>query len=228
MKLEHIDYNWDNDEINDKLNSLITSAEVIQAEDFEDLSDLSFLLDEDESFSDYIAQDEDSIMFQFEYNGERFTGMKTLAMTDLFSESGEIPDLKDVEIEKSVQELNMDSLAWVLAPINSPDSFKKAGEESLNYNTSKVRSFVNEFENSARYQLLSKGKPIAAIYVKDNEIDAIYTSAEFRRKGLGRKLAMIAKNDFPELRHSDSSTAIGAKFISGVDFDKEQDSGMSY
>jgi hypothetical protein len=151
-----------------------------------------------------------------------------MGTVDLFSASGYLPDLSHVKPDQSSLQLEMDALAWVLSKRNSPNAVKHTGTEDLRYETSKVRCFINNDNNSARYQLMSKGEPVAAIFIKDNVIDSIYVSVfDFREKGLGRKLSKIAKRDFPGLEHSDSNTVLGRKFIAAVDLEQDFEMEMS-
>lgn len=225
-KLESISYRWNDHNINEKIDSIILGSESISMNEFENMTDLSYLLDEDESLSDYISQDPGAAFFKAEVDNIQLSGFKSSGHIELFSPDGEMPDLSSHEINMEIRELNMDSLAWVLSPMNSPNSIINTKSESLRYSTSKVNCF--DSDNSSRYQLMSKGKPIAAIFIKDNVIDTIYTSFEYRGKGLGRKLAEIAKKDLPDLAHSDSSTELGKKFINAVDLDRNTDSSMDY
>ena len=222
MKLEQIEYDWSNHEQNIRLETLIARANVITVNEFESKSDLEYLLDEEETFEEYISMDDESIFFEINLDNESVTGMKSLGVIHLFSKNGQLPDLNNVKPEMATQELSMNALAWVMSPINSPNSISKTNNEELEYDTGKIRKFSSNDGMNARYQAIVKGKVVAAIFIKESVTDAIYTSIEFRRKGLGKKLVQIAKNDFQHLQHSDSRTSLGTKFINGIELDNNE------
>lgn len=183
-KLQSISYDWQDRDINDKLDSMISNATPIDIDSFQSMADLEFTLDEDEFLSDSTCQDVDSVFFETIVDDQKVIGMRVAGAVNLFSETGELPNLELLEVAQCFKELQMDALAWVLSKENSPNSIMKTDEEELKYETSKVRCFTSNDGENARYQLMSKGEPIAAIFVKEDIIDTIYTSLNYRKKGL--------------------------------------------
>lgn len=100
-------------------------------------------------------------------------------------------------------------LSWILS---DPNEDSRVGKESGSLVNNGISVYRDSY-GSCRYVFYKDGEALAGIQVVSNKEDSvvanIYTKPPYRRSGLATKLFRRAKQDFPNLQHSNHLTDDG-------------------
>lgn len=164
-----------------------------------------FIEKEGYSFQDFFDMDIDSTIFKGKLNEQDFVCILHSDYHMLFTENGTRLNL---ESKNAVKHNNSENkINWILSSFNSPSTFSNMGIEKKIFKGGIFDKISSD--KSTRYVIKENDEYIAGIQVFNNTIQNIFTSKSHRRKGLAKELIKIAKNDFPDLKHSNNRTTYG-------------------
>jgi len=170
----------------------------------------SFEEEEGYTLDDLFLEDPSTTFYRGKYKGEYFFGIKSINTHYIFSNQD--IDFSDIpEYENHYY----DKMQWLLLDFQAVDTFEYMGEE---INCEQIDNEIQkiEGEHATRYIFKINDKNVAGIQVKNNIIENIFTANDYREKGLAKMLINTAKEDFPELQHSNVKTELGEKMASKI------------
>lgn len=177
------------------------------------------LLDEGESYADFVSCDEDARCYLSETGDEKVYFIQLMGNEFFFTVDGQIP-VEYVDSYESVhREMSWDGLAVTLLPGNCALS---AGRYLDEPDAQTIGPNVEVIEGEPmRFRLFRDGKAVAGLSVLNGMVEALYVSPDYRRQGLGTDLFNQARNWLGELEHSATLTESGLLFRQS--FDDKQD-----
>ena len=188
-----------------------THCKAINPVDIEDILD-SESFEEEEGYivDNLFLEDPSTTFYRGSYKGENFFGIKSINTHYIFSDNDiDFSDLPEP------QNTYYDKMQWLLLNYQAIDTFEYMGEE-INYEQIDNEIQKIEGEYATRYIFQINGKNVAGIQVKNNIIENIFTDFDYRERGLARMLINTAKEDFPDLQHSDVKTELGEKMAAKI------------
>lgn len=180
-------------------------------------SDINEILDSDSfeeeegyTLDDLFLEDPSTTFYRGKYKGEYFFGIKSINTHYIFSNNDiDFSDIPSYEI------LDYDKMQWLLLDYQAVDTFEYMGEE---FNCEQIDNNIQkiEGEDATRYIFKVGEKNVAGIQVKNDIIENIFTDFNYREKGFAKMLINTAKEDFPELQHSEIKTELGVKMAAKI------------
>lgn len=204
---------------------LKSHGQLITLEEFSENVILESYFDDDSSFEEEMAQDPDVFFYKIENGDDRCFGLKSMGLDVIFTQDGLRPDA-DEDSTSLTDQIHRNSMAWVLAPLNSPLTEGKTGTETLDFETGKLKCFEGS-SGATRFVVMKDNTAVAGLEVVNNTINSLYTHSEYRHQGFASQAVNYAKTMFPELQHSISTTSDGKAFIEKFENNNDREDDKS-
>ena len=205
--------------------TLMFNARRIDTQQMLEAVDLSSILDEDESFEDYIADDPEAACYLYDYMGEQVYFFQHAGFESFFTADGKPPAYFE-PVPDLICELHRDSLARVLLPANSPLALGIFGLELEPEMLDQDLEYIGS--STPRFRLFIDDKPVAGLSVLNGCVDKLYVSHDYRRAGLATQLFDRVRAVLGGLEHSEILTEDGKHFtknkrerdLNGLDYER--------
>lgn len=180
--------------------------------------DLQTLLDEGESYEDFVGSDDCAGCYETILPGLHTYFIQTSGFEFFFTMDGQVPNCV-FERNPVFDFVARNPMATLLLPTNHPLCAGKYGYEQSGELLSEELEMIEG--NSVRFRLYKDGIAIAGLAVKNNTVDSIYVIDEYRRAGFGTSIFRMVKSVLGTLEHSNSLTDDGKAFVSSFDKRKQ-------
>lgn len=186
------------------------NSERISHEEFIKHCSVEAILDDGETFDDYLEYNENVECFRVNLDESPSYILAHAGFEAFFTPNGEkLSYFNEPGNYLMNEQMWGEGLAKVLAPANSAAALNNGLEIDRGMITQHVQHLAGDHD---RYLLHVKGNIVAGILVKDNTVDTLYVCKGSRREGYASALLKVAKSLHPDLQHSDTLTSDGKAF----------------
>ncbi|MDU8350590.1 hypothetical protein RYA05_01655 [Pseudomonas syringae pv. actinidiae] len=190
------------------------NSERISHEEFIKHCSVEAILDEGETFQDYLEYNENVECFRVNLAESPSYILAHAGFEAFFTPNGaKLSYFNEPGNQLMNEQMWGEGLAKVLAPANSAAGLNNGLERDKGMISQHVQHLEGDHD---RYLLHIKGNIVAGMLVKDNTVDTLYVCKGSRREGYASALFKAVKNLHPDLQHSESLTNDGKAFSRNV------------
>ncbi|MHD0644092.1 hypothetical protein ACYPKM_00480 [Pseudomonas aeruginosa] len=175
--------------------------------------DLSAILDEDESYEDFVLPDPSSGCYKVTQKGKVTYFLQKSGVEFFFTPDG-LPPHSDRPVPACVLQVENSAIARVLMPAHCALTYGVYRDEADPVMVSENLEFIDG--RRPRYRLFRDGEPVAGLCLYNGVIDKIYVSSLIRRQHLGAELFDLVTQHRGPTSLSKNLTKDGKAFLASL------------